>query len=312
MDVLDRGIRGSLSGNLPRIRYPLGRSAYLRLAIAFSAAAAVSGSAEVLLDRMAAPALGRLSIGAPAVFIAWFGGLAVSITAVFVLLATAVWAAFGWESHPVFAVSASIAVVTTVIAGLVPASDALLVLHISVMAAAASCLAIGVKSASLPYAGALWGVTLFVVAGQWSLMSVGGSSMASRTVAEAALVLALVLLALALFRDSRAKPLSLLGAALGATLAAVSLLSDYTPLVALSATGVMLWLPSLFYVAAGGAAGLVLATGFVHRATRYLSGALVLMVVAGIEPDLVHHNVTALLALIVLCMAPRRQGRRSW
>ena len=56
----------------------------------------------------------------------------------------------------------------------------------------------------------------------------------------------------------------------------------------------------LVYVGAGAAVGLLLAKWLTNRSTRHLAAGLALLAVAGIEPTLVHHNVTALVALLAL------------
>jgi hypothetical protein len=211
-----------------------------------------------------------------------------------------------------FAVAAFVAVIATVVAGVV-GGTAVLVLHISVMAAAIAALAMGVRRASLLYSGALWAVTLAVVTGQWSLSGLsGGANLASRAVGEASLVLAVVLLAMAVSRSSHGGLGPLLGLAGGAGLAFVSLASEYTPLVALWATGAMLWLPALLYVAAAAAAGYLFVGWVVDRATRHLAAALILLLVAGIEPTLLHHSLTALLALVTLSAWSPTRGELSW
>ncbi len=133
-----------------------------------------------------------------------------------------------------------------------------------------------------------------------------------RAVGEAALVMALLLLALAVSTSSHRGLTSSLGLAAGAGLAAVSLVSDFTPFVALWATGAILWLPSLAYIAAAGAAGYVLASWLSEPATRHRAAGLILLAVAGIEPTLVHHNATALLALVALGAHSAKEEAPSW
>jgi hypothetical protein len=291
------------------------QTALLRLATALTSAAAATGLVEVLIDRVSVPAMAG-ALGASSAIVtsavAWIGTLAVSVTAVLVLVAVSAWSGYAWDRHQMFAVAASVAVISTVVAGL-DGGTAVLVLHISVMAAAVAALAMGARRASLLYAGALWAVTLAVVSGQWSLSGLGGgATLASRAVGEASLVLAVVLLALAVSRSSHRGMASHLGLAAGAGLAVVSLASEYTPLVALWATGAMLWLPTLLYVAAAAAAGYLFVGWVVDRATRHLAAALILLLVAGIEPTLVHHSLTALLALVTLSAWSPTRGEHPW
>jgi hypothetical protein len=316
MNVVDQSIAGLPPSSLALGNDRTGRTALLRLAIAFTSAAAVAGLVEVLVDRIAAPAMaGALGPSAATVttVFGWVGTLAVSVTAVLVLLTVSAWSVHAWDRHMVFALAAMTAVVASVIAGLSSSRTWVFVVHASVSVAAAAYLAIGARRASLPYLGALWAVALAVVAGQWSLSGLGnGPTLTSRAVGEAALVLAVVFLAIAVSRSSHGRLAPLLGLAAGAGLATVSLASDYTPFVALWATGAMLWLPSLVYVGAAAAAGYVLATGVSDRTTRHLSVALILLLVAGVEPTLVHHNATALLALVALGAQSATEGDMSW
>jgi hypothetical protein len=316
MDVVDRSSAGIyLSSRLRRFA-PSERGALLHLATALTSIAAVTGLVEILIDRMAAPAMaGALGpSAAPVVSIAGrVGTLAVSVTAVLVLLAASARAAHAWDRHRVFALAAVTAVVASVVAGLIPSRMAVFAVHASVAVAAAAILATAARRASLPYVGALWALALAVVAGQWSLSGLGiGSTLAFRAVEEAALVLTVVLLALAVSRASRGGMIPLFGLAAGAGLAYVSLASDYTPFAALWATGAMLWLPSLAYVGAAAAVGYVLAAWLSDPARRHLSAGLVLLAVAGVEPVLVHHSVTALLAFATLGAGSVRERELSW
>jgi hypothetical protein len=315
LSFVDWSIVDLHSGGLVRKSSRIERASLSRLAIAFTSAAAIGGLVEVLVDRIASPAMvGVLGSSATTAIsaVTWVGTLAVSVTAILVLLAVFVRAALAKDRHRVFAVAALIAVVATVMAGLVGGTS-LIFVHLSVSVAAVACLAMSVRRASVGYSIALWAVTLAVVAGQWSLTGLGiGPTIASRAVGEAALVLAVVLFALAVFRSSRHGLASLLGLVAGGGIALVSLASDQTPLVALWATGVMLWLPSLAYVVAAAAAGYLLVTWLSDRTTRYLAAGLVLLLVAGVEPTLVHHSVTALLALVTLGAKAPMRGELSW
>jgi hypothetical protein len=316
MNVVDWSIASLHSNSLVRGDDRTRSVALPHLGFALTSAAAVAALVEVLVDRIAAPALaGALGSSASAVTarVAWVGTLAVSVTAVLVLLAVVAWAAHAWDRHRVFSLSAMTAVVATVAAGLVSGRAVVFVVYISVSVAAVASLAIGTRRESLPYLGALWAVAFVVVAGQWLLSGLGNSStLAGRVVVEGALVLAVVFLALAVSLSARGSLAPLLGLGTGAGLALVSLASDYTPFVALSATGAMLWLPSLVYVGAAAAVGYVLASWVSGRTARHIPLALVLLLAAGVEATLVHHSVTALLALVTLCAYSSIGGDRSW
>jgi len=316
MSTVDWSIAGLDSNSVVRVDDRTGRVAFLRLGLALTSAAAIAGIVEVIFDRMAAPAMaGALGNSATGVTtaVAWVGTLAVSVTAVLVILAVAARAAHVWDRHRVFALAAITAVVTAFVAGLTSGRAVLFVVYVSVSVAAVASLAIGTRRESLPYLGALWMVALAVVAAQWSLSGLGSSStLTARAVVEAALVLAIVFLALSVSRSSHGRVVPLLGLVVGAALATVSLASDYMPFVALWAAGAMLWLPSLVYVGAAAAATYVLANSVSDRSTRPISVALVLLLVAGVEPTLVHHSLTALLALVTLGAHSWRGGDLSW
>lgn len=315
MSVADWSIVGLHTSGLVRGSDRARPVALSRLAIALTSAGAATGFVEVLIDRVSVPAMaGALGSSSASVTstVGWFGTLAVSVTAVLVLLAISAWSGYAWDRHHVFAVAASVAVIATFVAGVVGGTT-LLTVHISVMVAAVAALAMGARRASPLYAGALWAVTLAVVTGQWSFSGSGnGATLTSRALGEAALVLAVFLLALAVFRSSHGGLAPLLGLVGGAGLAFLSLASEYTPLVALGATGAILWLPSLVYVAAAAAAGFLLVSWLSDSTTRHLAAALVLLLVAGVEPTLIHHNVTALLALVTLSAWSPTRGELSW
>ena len=92
----------------------------------------------------------------------------------------------------------------------------------------------------------------------------------------------------------------------GVELATIPAGADRTPLVALWASGATLWMPSLVYIGAGAALGLLLINWLPNRSMRHLAAGLALLAVAGIEPTLVHHNVTALVALLALAAPTAR------
>ncbi len=66
------------------------------------------------------------------------------------------------------------------------------------------------------------------------------------------------------------------------------------------AIGATLALPPMLYIAGAAGFGLVVATWVTRDAARPLVAALVLLAVAGIQPAVIHHSLTALLALAVL------------
>ncbi len=279
----------------------------LRLALAITIAAAVGGVVEVLLERVAGPILSHAagpSLAPVAAMASNLGTLVVSVTAVLVLLAAVAWAGVAWDSHRIVGAAILAAVVTALAAGVFGGSRTLILLHLSVAVAVIGTVLV----LQLPgiYRIAVAAVAVAIVAGQWSLASPGGEfTVPARVIAEAALVIALFLFA-ASATGSCPRRRAVVGLTVGAVVAAAALLSDRTPLVALWASGATLWMPSLVYIGAGAAVGLLLAKWLPNRSTRHLAAGLALLAVAGIEPTLVHHNVTALVALLALAAPTAR------
>jgi len=273
----------------------------LRLAAAITIAAAVGGVVEVLLERVAGPILTHAagpSLAPVAAMASNLGTLVVSVTAVLVLLAAVAWAGVAWERHRMVGAAILAAAVTALAAGVFADSGTLTLLHLSVAVAAVGTALVlrlpGISGIAVAV------VAVAIVAGQWSLGSSGGEfTVPARVIAEAALVIALFLFA-ASVAGSLPRRRALIGLTVGAVVAAAALLSDRTPLVALWASGATLWMPSLVYIGAGAALGLLLSNWLPNRSMRHLAAGLALLAVAGIEPTLVHHNVTALVALLAL------------
>lgn len=276
-------------------------------AAALTGAAAIGGVTEVLLERVAGPMLTHAagpSLAPVAALTSRLGTLVVAVTAVLVLLAAVAWAGVAWERHRFVGAAILAAVVTALAAGVFGGSGIFTLLHLSV-----AVVVIGtVLAVRLPgiYGVAVAAVAVAIVAGQWSLGIPGGQyTVAARVIAETALVVALFLFA-ASVAGSCPRRRAVIGLTVGAAVAAAALLSDRTPLVALWASGATLWMPSLVYIGAGAAVGLLLATWLPNRSTRHLAAGLALLAVAGIEPTLVHHNVTALVALLALAAPTAR------
>jgi len=274
---------------------------FTRLAPTLTVAAAAGGVLEVLLERVAGPILTHVagpSLAPVATMVSRAGTLAVAVTAVLVLLAAVAWAGVAWERHRIVGAAILAAAVTALAAGVFAGSGTLTLLHLSVAVAAVGT-ALVLRLAGISGI-AVAVVAVAIVAGQWSLGSAGGEfTVPARVIAEAALVIALFLFA-ALAAGSLPRRRALIGLTVGAVVAAAALLSDRTPLVALWASGATLWMPSLVYIGAGAAVGLLLINWLPNRSMRHLAAGLALLAVAGIEPTLVHHNVTALVALLAL------------
>lgn len=275
-----------------------------RLAPALTSAAAVGGVVEVLLERIAGPILTHIAGPSAATAVAMVsrvGTIAVAATAVLVLLAGLAWAGAAWARSRILAAAIVTAVVTALVAGLSGEASVIMLLHVSVTVAVIGALLMTRRPGF--YGGAIAAVAVAIVAGQWSLGGWSGQpAVAARVIGETALVVALILFAAGIARPLRRR--SLVGLTAGALIAAAALVSDRTPLVALWATGATLWMPSIVYIGAGAAAGLLVATWLPDRSTRHLAAGLALLAVAGIEPALLHHNVTALVALLALSVTP--------
>jgi hypothetical protein len=276
----------------------------IRLAPALTSAAAVGGVVEVLLERIAGPILTHIAGPSAATAVAMVsrvGTIAVAATAVLVLLAGLAWAGAAWARSRILAAAIVTAVVTALVAGLSGEASVITLLHVSVTVAVIGTVLMARRAGF--YGGAIAAVAVAIVAGQWSLGGWSGQpAVTARVIGETALVVALILFAAGIARPLRRR--SLVGLTAGALIAAAALVSDRTPLVALWATGATLWMPSIVYIGAGAAAGLLVATWLPDRSTRHLAAGLALLAVAGIEPALLHHNVTALVALLALSATP--------
>lgn len=309
MKVLEPPVARSTSSNLrppPDAGTP--NSPY-RLAAALTGAAAVGGVIELLLERVAGPVLTHgagPSLAPAATVVSWVGAVAVGTTAILVLLSALAWAGAAWPQNRIAATIILVAAVLTLAA--VISGDGFIVALLNVSIAVAAITAVLVLRVSGLYRFGVAAVAVAIVAGQWSLAGWSGQvTVTARVIAEAALVLALLLFAASAIGSGRRR--SVAGLTIGATVAAVALVSPNTALVALWASGATLWMPSVVYIGAGAALGLLLATWLPERSTRHLAAGLVLLAVAAIEPTLIHHNLTALVALLALSAVPERGAR---
>jgi len=309
MKVLEPPVARSTSDDLRPPSYAGTPIPRYRLAPALTGAAAVGGVIEVLLERVAGPILTHAagpSLAPAAATVSRVGTVVVGATAILVLLAAGAWAVAAWSRSRIVATAILVAAVTTLAAAISGEGPALTLLNLSVaVAATGTVLMLRVPGV---YGLGIAAVAVAIVAGQWSLAGWGGqSTMTARVITEAVLVVALLLFAASVIGTVRRR--SVIGLSLGAMLAAAALVSPRTPLVALWASGATLWMPSVVYIGAGAAVGLLLATWLPERPTRHLAAGLVLLAVAGIEPTLIHHNLTALVAMLALAAAPGRSTR---
>ena len=158
-------------------------------------------------------------------------------------------------------------------------------------------------------------LAIAVVAGQWPLLagdlgratgaSAGdGALVAARTISELALVFGVILFALAtrgLWHHRRSA--WLVGAVSGlVVLAMLASRPDYTAILALWAMGATLSLPPGIYVVGAIAAGVAVLGWLASPHQRIRIAGLALIVIVGLQPPLVHHNLTALLGLALLAL----------
>lgn len=126
----------------------------------------------------------------------------------------------------------------------------------------------------------------------------------SVSVAEAAFVAVPVLLALGLVARRSVTPAGWAAAIGGAVLAFGAMAgSPYAAIVSNWATGVTLSLPPGVYVVSGGAAAMVLVTWLRRPETRLAAAGLVLFGAGGTQPAVIHHNLTAILGVLLLAGA---------
>jgi hypothetical protein len=98
------------------------------------------------------------------------------------------------------------------------------------------------------------------------------------------------------------------GAAAAGVLAALLLAAAYArepatlAIVSMWATGVTMSLPAVLYFAGFGAVVFASAAWVRRPETRHLGAGLALLFVAGLQPQALHHGMTALLALVLLSM----------
>ena len=286
-------------------------------------AAALLGLAEVALGRMVAPALSHIptsSLGQHIGQAADAGGAsALSATALLVIAAALTFAIGQFGRDRAASLPLAAAVSATTLMALDPGHGGATAGRI-VLVCAATAVA-GVAMARLPrwHAAAVAVAALAVIAGQWPLvaeaLAAGGGGAAADPgnaaagVAELSLVTVPILLAFALLQERR-PPRGAWVTAVAASVLSAALLArepSYTAILSTWATGATLSLPPFLYIFAAGCAALVLASSLSERSSHHLAAGLVLLAVAGVQPALVHHNLTALLALALLATPPVRR-----
>ncbi len=293
-------------------RVPLWRAVLL--------AAALTALAELALYRVVLPIVSHVPGSGPS---ALTRGLQLAAersfeaTAVLVLVGAALLAWARLRQDPATAV-ALIAALASVVAATAfsegwAALAARVVLLASVLVVAVGAWVQPLRS-SLAMRSAVAAAAVVVVAGQWPLLVEdvatvarglqGASPAVGTTVGELALLCTPMLLALA-YVQRRSPPNTAwvaAGAAALLTGALFAMRPDDTAIVSLWAVGVTLSLPAALYIVSASCAAFVLAGWLAESSTRPLAAGLVLLAVSGLQPAVVHHNLTAVVALALLAM----------
>ncbi len=281
-----------------------------RVARASALAAGGLALAELALQRVGAPVASHVP-GTPggrrlADVFGTAGDLAAGAVAVLVV-ATAAGLVAGFRRRPLLASALAAATLSTVIATAGGAPAALS--HLTVIIAAALVVGFAVAVSSPLHAAGVATAGAVVVAGQWALLDGAGAAGAG-ALAEVAIVGVPLCLVAGLLRARRPAPLAWLGAGIAAGLVAAVLLVQpgHAALVALWSVGAALALPTPLYVVGAGAVGLLVADWMATPGRRHRAAGLLLLIVAGLQPTLVHHNLTALIGLLLLALPAGRTG----
>jgi len=146
-------------------------------------------------------------------------------------------------------------------------------------------------------------------AGMTALGAEPGGIATLQLISEASLLAAAVLVAVAAGARVRAR----WPAAVSALLTLI-LLAGYArepatvAIVSLWAVGVTMSLPGVLYVAAFGALAFAAVSWASRGETRHLAVGVVLLFVAGLQPQALHHGITAFLGLVLLSVVGGGQG----
>lgn len=300
----------------------------LRLSTAFGVrvlalAAALLGSVELGVHRVVVPVLAHIPGEVPGPrfvdALAWSGERAFAGTALLVVCGVVVAGGAALREHRPLAVLIIASAAFTLADAATRSAGIAFAGHVLTVAAFAAIVATAVRHsppAARPVLAGL-GLTAFgLAAAQWPLLADSwsallgarsgvGTAFAAWTVAEIALVAAPVAFATALLLVTTPSRLEW-GAATVAALGAGAFLGaepGYAGLVSIWATGSTLALPAFAYVLSATCVGLLLTHGLRRTPTRHLAAGLVLLAVAGVQPAVAHHNLTALFALLLLAEA---------
>lgn len=284
-------------------------------------AAALIGIGEVILNRVAVPVISHMPGPSHALGLVdgmrGAGEVMMAATAALLPLAAASFAFRAWRERPILAGLIAAAAGSTVAAALL-SSGAGTANHILIIGAVVVAGAGVVGAVSGWHAAAVGLVGVGVVVGQLpllleSLSTRGGAAaddliLVLRGLGEMSLVLAPLGFAIALIRSQSQPPAAWYSAVAAGLIAAIAISAgpDYAAIMSLWAVGATLSLPPVLYVVSAGCVGFLLGSWLRHASTRHLAAGLVLLAVAGVQPAIVHHNLTALVAVLLLAMPLRR------
>ncbi|MEZ4552278.1 MAG: hypothetical protein R3B59_00040 [Dehalococcoidia bacterium] len=282
-------------------------------------AAGVAAAAELVLFRVAVPVLSHI----PGAGLANVGPMLAAVaersfraTAILVLASAALLTRRLARSEPAVAVALVAAFGGVTVETLASGGWASLVARAALVSAIGMVIAAAWTRLPPLFSAAHAAAALAVLGGQWPLLvkdaaAVAGSAantgtMVSASVGELAFVFAPVMFAVALVRGHSPTRAAWIGGAVTGLLVA-SLLArrpDYTAIISSWAVGVTLSLPPFIYIVSAACAGLVAIEWLHAPATRPLAAGLALFAAAALQPGVVHHNLTAVLALVLLATPP--------
>ncbi|MFQ5966100.1 MAG: hypothetical protein ACE5MI_00650 [Acidimicrobiia bacterium] len=269
-------------------------------------AAALTVGAELLLHRLAPPVLSQVVPGSSLnVTVASAGELAASSGAVLVFAAAVALALKTRRLGPPLLGAAG----TVLLASIWTAPVTGVLVHTAVAAAAAAVGIAAVRRRQDLYSTAVVMAALAVVVSHLSLLvdaawpsRAVSSAVAARGIAELLIVSAALILAASLLAEG-SPGLWVWTVAAGSAIVVAGALTfqpGFAAIGAIWALGATLSLPPLLYIAAAGAIGLLVAGWSASPATRPLAAAVVLFGTAGIQSQVLHHDLTAIVALSVL------------
>lgn len=283
-------------------------------------AAAIAATAELLIYRVTLPVISHIpgsDLGTVGSVVEGIGQRSFEATAVLVIAGAALIAFTALRSQPTLAV-ALVAALASVAIGLTTSSEwAALAARALLVGAVAAVAAHAWTSLPVPLALAHGGAVVAVLAGQWPLLvqdaaattgDVISGTLVSANIGELALVLTPALFAVAYLRGGSPSRSTWVVAA-GVGLIAAALLArrpDYSAIISSWAVGATLSLPPFLYVVSASCLALVMLGWLREPAARPYAAGLVLLAAAALQPAVVHHNLTAVVALVLLAVPPEQ------